>query len=985
MTPLMRRISILSALLAGVLAMGHARAPATSAVSATAPLGSVTTVQVRLDNQGQPAVTAQLYEAFDAQPMTTDSRASGPLRVSPPSGPGPITSDLLAAFASAPDGQSDMIIYLADQADLSTAAAMPDWNLRGTAVVATLQKEAAATQATLLALLQQSDYNPRSFWIVNALEVKGRRSLAEKLAGQQGVALVAANVQHTLSSGPVLGSPDGAEQLGWGLQRIRVPSVWADWGVRGAGITVANLDTGVAYTHTALLHQYRGWSPNGISNDYNWYDAAGGKPLLQPGDPVGHGTHTMGIMVGASAGGYSGLGVAPAAHWIAVRGCDGMVCSDAALIAGAQWILAPTDLAGKNPRPDLRPQVVNNSWGQAGDSPWYSDYVTAWNAAGIFSAFANGNNGAFGGCENTLTPGNYANSFAVGATDDSDLAAQFSSRGPTGDGRTKPDISAPGVNIPSTWPDGSVRLLSGTSMAAPHVAGVVALLWSANPSLIGDLAATERVLTTTALLRPTTECSSPSTTTPNNVYGWGRLDARAAVQEARVDVPWMSLPATIELPANGAGQFTLTLDGRQVAGPGTYTARILVMRNTVLASIPVIFTVQPAANTAGLRGRLTDIWQGGGVYGRVQIGAGPAVQSDANGFYSATLPFGSYGLTASATGYFSSTLDVMIGPPAAADFILQPDLPHLEVNSAPLSATLAFAQRVVMPITVTNAGSQALQITTYVPPLDWVVEQAGAPAGTLYDLSGVTAISLTDDSIYTQPLQLGFRVPIYGALVDRLYLSSNGWVSAAAPTYAEPLASCLPSGSLPPWSLAPFWADLDPGVGGAVRFAQVNATTFVVSFEQVPPWRQKPDPAGPTYTFQLVLHANGNVEFLYGPMGGLPDRWSVGASFDETRGQQLACYRTNPILSGTVWQLRNQPDSNLWLHASTSALEVEPGQSVAFDAVLSGYGYAGWHTDPFVGTLRLLSNDPGQPSVDLPARASIGPAAHQVVLPVINR
>lgn len=890
----------------------------------------------------------------------------------------------MAAFAGAPDGQSDMMIYLADQADLSVAAAIPDWNLRGAAVVAALQNE-AATQAPLLAVLQKSGYNPHSFWIVNALEVKGDRALAEKLAGQPGVALVAANVQHTLAPEPAQASADGAVQVGWGLQRIRVPSVWADWGVRGAGITVANLDTGVAYTHTALLPQYRGWSPAGISHDYNWYDAAGDKPMLQPGDSVGHGTHTMGIMVGGSAGGFGGLGVAPNARWIAVRGCDGFFCTDDDLIRGAQWILAPTDLSGKNPRPDLRPQVVNNSWGQTGDSPWYSGYVTAWNAAGIFSVFASGNNGIFEGCQNTLTPGSYPNSFAVGATDDSDIAALFSSRGPTTDGRIKPDISAPGVNIPSAWPDGSVKLLSGTSMATPHVAGVVALLWSANPTLIGDLAATEHVLTATALPRPTTECGSPSTTSPNNVYGWGRLDARAAVQEARVDVPWMSLPASVNLPANGSGQFPLALDGRQVTGPGAYTARILVRRNNVLTSIPVTFTVQAAANTAGLRGHLTDLWQGGSVYGRVQIGDGPAVQSDADGFYTVTLPFGSYNLTASATGYFSTTAQVKLGAPAAADFILQPDLPHLEVSSGPISATLAFGQRAAVPITVTNAGSQPLAITTNVPPMDWVIDQAGVPAGPLYDLSEVTPISLTDDVIYSQPLQLGFSVPIYGTLVDQLYLSSNGWVSAAAPSSSEPLASCLPNSTLPPGSLAPFWADLDPGVGGKVRFAQVNTSTFVVSFEQVPPFRPTPDPAGPTYTFQLVLHANGNVEFLYGAMGALPDRWSVGTSFDQTRGQQLACYRTNPILSGTAWRLRNQPNSNLWLGASTSALNIKPGQSVAFDAILSGFGYAAWHTDPFVGTLRLLTNDPSQPSVDLQAHASVGPAPYQFVLPVINR
>ena len=97
----------------------------------------------------------------------------------------------------------------------------------------------------------------------------------------------------------------------------------------------------------------------------------------------------------------------------------------------------------------------------------------------------NGNSGATNYCGSANAPGNYAESYAVGATDAGDTIATFSSRGPTVDGRIKPDVSAPGVKVPSAWPDGTVRLLSGTSMATPHVAGVAALLWSANPTLIG--------------------------------------------------------------------------------------------------------------------------------------------------------------------------------------------------------------------------------------------------------------------------------------------------------------------------------------------------------------------------------------------------------------------------------------------------------------------------------------------------------------------
>ena len=981
----MRHIGILPLLLAGAAVISGGWRPSASPITAAAALGTVITIQVPVSNLGQPAATGQLYEALPASSAAVVSPYGGQLRVSLPAASGPITPELLAAFANAPSTSQDMIIYLADQADLSAAAAISDWDLRGAAVVAALQQQAATTQGPLLAQLQQAGYAPRAFWIVNAVEVTGGQALAQQLAALPGVALVAANIQHTLALGEAQSSPQEVEQPTWGLQQIGVPSVWADWGVRGVGITVANLDTGVAYTHTALLHQYRGWTPTGINHDYNWYDTASDKPLLAPADPVGHGTHTMGTLVGGAAGGYSGLGVAPDARWIAVRGCDGVFCTDAALIAGAQWLLAPTNLAGKNPRTDLRPQIISNSWGQTGDAPWYAGYVTAWNAAGIFSAFANGNNGQFAECQNTITPGSYSQSFAVGATDDSDIAADFSSRGPTSDGRFKPDISAPGVGIPSAWPDGSVKLLSGTSMATPHVAGVVALLWSANPTLIGDLARTENVLTTTALPRSTSECGTPGTTTPNNVYGWGRLDARAAVQSARVDVPWLSLPTSVELPADGVGHMTVTLDARQVSGPGTYAARILILHGGSLTSMPLTFTVQPAANIALLRGHLTDLWQGGGVYGQVRVDNGPAVQSDDAGFYTVTLPYAGYTLTASASGYFSSSTSVSFNAPMAADFILRPDRPHLEISTSPISATLAFGQRASAPITVTNAGSQPLVVVPTVPPLDWVVDEAGLPAGPLYDLSSFAPISLTDDSIYSVPLQLGFEVPIYGVLTSQLYLSSNGWVSATPPASAEPLARCLPSGGLPAGSLTPFWADLDPGVGGVVRFGLVDPDTFVVSFEHVPPWRQKPDPAGPTYTFQLVLHANGNVEFLYGPLGALPDHWAVGASFSDTRGQQLACYQTEPVLPHTVWRLRNQPNSQLWLSASTGKFTLGPGQTIRFNAILSGFGYAAWHPDAFKGVLRLISNDLAQATVDVAAQASVGPAPYQTVLPMVAR
>ena len=972
---------------AALLLLGARQPSAPATIKAAAPLGQVTTATVTLDNTGRPEGAAFLYEAWDA-PETTGPlplAATQPLRVPLPDTPGPIAPQLMRELASSPDGRAEMLIYLADQVDLSAAGAIPDWKRRGEAVVRTLEDHAVRTQAPLLAALREAGYDtPRSFWIVNAILTYGDLALAESLAARPEVGLVTANEQHLLER-PLAASPasTSAGQAAWGVARIGAPGVWADWNVRGQGIVVANIDTGVEYSHTALLPAYRGWSPQGLTHAYNWYDPAQ-EPSPEPNDSQGHGTHTMGIMAGRAADEVPAIGVAPGTRWIAARGCAGYFCSDADLITSAQWMLAPTDLSGDNPRPDLRPHIINNSWGDNGDSPWYVGYVAAWNAAGIFSVFANGNGGTLFGCGSSNQPGNYTLAFSAGATDGEDYIADFSSRGPTSDNRIKPDVSAPGVDVLSAGPNGGVILQSGTSMAAPHVAGTVALLWSANPLLIGDLPATRYVLTSTAAPRLADECDSSGV--PNNAYGWGRIDAHRAVQTARVDVPWLSLPASISLPADALQTITVTFDARQVSAPDEYTARVLVVRDNVITPVAVTFDVQPAIHVAQATGRLLDRWSGRGIYGRLQFAEGPPVAADPDtGSYTVTLPYGTYPATATALGYVPDSTVIALNGDTPRDITLTANLPHLRLATLPvLSATLPFGGRLDAPVSIGNDGPQPLAWTVSVPPLEWSVETvaSGAP---LYDLSAFPPLPLADDTIYTNTLDLGFPVPIYGALVDRLYLSSNGWVSMARPNGAAPLSYCFPSDRVPAGALAPFWTDLDPSVGGAVRAGRVLSDTYVVSWEAVPPWQEDPAPNPPTYTFQLVLHADGRVQFIYGAMGDLPGRWGVGVSYDLTRAQNLACHRNPQPLTARTWTLRNQPSPALWLSGMLVTQTVMPGETAVLTASLAGLGYVPWRTEPFTGQLRLTTNDPTQAAVDIPAGLSVGAPPYVFWFPVIGK
>ena len=208
------------------------------------------------------------------------------------------------------------------------------------------------------------------------------------------------------------------------------------------------------------------------------------------------------------------------------KGC----CLDTALISSGQWILAPTDLNGQNPRPDLRPDIVNNSWGGGSGDPFFQPEVQAWIAAGIFPAFSNGNSGP--ACGTAGSPGDLPETYAAGAFDQNGNIAGFSSRGPSAfGGIIKPNIAAPGVNVRSSTSggDGTYGLLSGTSMASPHVAGTVALIWSISPELRGNIPATEAVLNQTAV-----DTAGPcgGTTGNNNMWGEGKLDALAAVTAA---------------------------------------------------------------------------------------------------------------------------------------------------------------------------------------------------------------------------------------------------------------------------------------------------------------------------------------------------------------------------------------------------------------------------------------------------------------------
>jgi subtilisin family serine protease len=451
---------------------------------------------------------------------------------------GPHDVDGLVREHLALHGRADVFVKMKSEADLSAAAQLAR-KARPQHVHDALVQHADSTQEGIRRMLDARGVRYETHWINNSLFVRDAdRALVVALAARADIAYVRGN--HRVPLGLTAArrpAAAGTDAIGPNIQRIRAPLVWAT-GNLGAGVVVANIDTGVRYTHEALVNQYRGNLGNGeFDHHYNWFEPAGLTPA--PRDNIYHGTHTMGTLVGGDGPGpfVNDIGVAPGAKWIAVKGCENFFCSDASLIAGAEWIVCPTRTDGTEPDCSRAPDVVSNSWSSGTGTPWYQSYVRAWREAGIIPVFGQGNTGPE--CGTAESPADYAAVIGVGATTNDDVLTEFSSRGPGTFRPLKPDVVAPGFAIRSAVNNCDTCYASqdGTSMATPHVAGVVALLLAEQPAL--GYTDVYRALVATAArdMGPPPgpqACGGRSYDVfPNAIYGFGRVDAAAAVGSVR--------------------------------------------------------------------------------------------------------------------------------------------------------------------------------------------------------------------------------------------------------------------------------------------------------------------------------------------------------------------------------------------------------------------------------------------------------------------
>ncbi|MEM8858219.1 MAG: S8 family serine peptidase [Chloroflexota bacterium] len=594
-----------------------------------------------------------------------------------------IDADLLKEIENAneKDANFKFIVYLDDQIALDFDQLSADVDTRRGQIVRSLQFQAEASQQSVIheidGMMAQNQIKAfQPFWIFNGIAAEGSAEAIFLLAEDTKISRIALDKEiepiHPIKELSL--DTSEAHTQTWGTKFINAPHVWHGLGVTGTGVTVAIMDTGVDFEHPILNGNYRGNLGDGnYQHAGNWFHAA--VPThTTPVDFQGHGTHVAGTAVGSR-----GIGVAPGADWIAVSVADEEgLFYQSSVHSSFEWLLAPND------DPSLAPDIINGSWGGPGIFDTFLEDVNLLKQAGIIPVFSAGNNGPY--TYTVGSPGSYTNTIAVASISPDGSTSWFSSRGPSFlHAGVSPIIAAPGGTVYSSLPGNDFGTFSGTSMAAPHVSGGLALLLSVNDTINNNSAALS-LLSESAI-----PYEHPH---PNVNSGYGRLDAHEQIQEFVPElvqlsgilqsqgIPIPNQPITI---TNESGSFTVytDIDGQYSAAlqRGSYNLMVSKFGYNDYTSGQLYVTSDKTFLNLNLtrqpHGTLT-----GSVTADNQPIANATIivkpinlefETDVNGDYDFELPVGSYELLVNKSGFKLVTQNIQVNnQPSTQNFVLEP-------------------------------------------------------------------------------------------------------------------------------------------------------------------------------------------------------------------------------------------------------------------------------------------------------------------------
>ncbi|UCD76842.1 MAG: S8 family serine peptidase [Phycisphaerales bacterium] len=764
------------------------------------------------------------------------------------------------------DQVASILVYLTDQADveaitLQMDAIRADRQLRHSTVVNALHATAAESQAGLLDYLDQLaadglvvDYE--SFWVANLVRVDAMPSAVELIAARDDVATVYFNygIESIKPVETKTGKSDpgaaGGRAVEVGVEAVRAPEVWAI-GFTGEGVLVSTLDTGVDGNHPALASRWRGVADPRYADNPEWafFDPVTNQTF--PFDSGSHGTHTMGSVCGGLPG--DEIGVAPGAQWIHCAVIDRVSIPQtvADAILSFQWLLDPNE--DPNTVWDV-PQVCSNSWGLTTGHGYPPCDETFWvyldncEAAGIVMLFSAGNEGTSGLRRPADRATDDYRTCAVAAVDANNPSwpiAGFSSRGPTyctpdNTAAIKPDIAAPGVDVRSSVPGGGYSYYSGTSMASPHVNGVVALMYEACPDL--SVEEIKEIVYLTAY-----DLGDPG---EDNAYGWGMIDAYEAVNMA---LDWcgpsppraydgyyetpVDVPVTAELVATD-------YDG----GPEPIVYKIV--------SLP------PTGHT------LTDV----GNDHVITAGELPYTLID-NGNQVLYTPTGGY------YGYDSFEFVASDGgqPPDGGDSEIA-TVTVLVLFDPPTITTEALPEGYLSH----DYGPYPLAADQGQPPLEWslITDEylESDLGGSEFEFVGVAKGWHADDQSWSYTLPFAF--PFFDELHTTVWVCSNGFLDFASSDYDW---SNSDSELIANKRIAPMWDDLRTDYGGDIYIDESVSGQVTIRWE-TETWAN-----GNPCNHSVTLYEEGTIRFHYGT-GNDPVSPTVGISLGDGAHYLLSQY-----------------------------------------------------------------------------------------------